>query len=111
MITLDGCLDHKFRCAGDEEQAAHPVDIEELEACEVYEVTGSSWVTNWESLVGKTRPQLEHYIFTFFGVNPGVCDGGMNFECLAQSVAGVDVFSDESFDEMLEYMTFLDENA
>jgi hypothetical protein len=111
MIALEGCLDSKFRCAGDELQAPHPVDIEKLDACEVYGVTGSSWVESWEEVVGSSKPRLEHYIFTFLGVNPGVCIGAMHFECLAQNVASVDFFPNESFGEMLEYMTFLDENA
>lgn len=83
VVTLYRCVDWQFRCAGDEMFASHPVDLEELGVCETYEVIRSTWAEDWMTEIKQTKPRLRHYVFTFSGVVPGVCEGGQNFECVA----------------------------
>lgn len=99
VIRLTGCSDWKFRSAGDEDMALHTVDIEALDCCETYEVFNSDW--------SDFDPTSRHLIFTFLGLNPGVTEGGMNFECLAQDVT-VEFFPSGPFEDILEYIDLLE---
>ena len=108
VIQLENCLDRRFRAPGDEAYAWHPVDIEALSVCETYEVTNSSWAAKLHSLAGGDRSEdsgLHHYVFTFLGHLPGVCERAPNFECIAAS-ANVDFLQTDSYDDVMQHIDY-----
>lgn len=104
VIALEGCFDWKFRSPGDEESAAHPLDLEALDFCQAYRVKRSTWVATVEQSTGRQTPRLRHHIFTFLGLNPGVTHRGTHFECLSQAWS-FRFFKTKSFDRIMNYMT------
>ena len=101
VIQLQDCAARRNRFPGDAGIADHPVDIESLGACETYEVHNSAWAEG--------DAQMRHFIFTFIGFAPGVCERAMNFECLARNANGY-LLETESFDEALEFIDLLEMN-
>lgn len=99
VIRLAGCSDWNLRSPGDEALALHTVDIEALDCCETYEVFNSEWAAY--------DPSSRHLIITFLGFSPGVSEGAVNFECLAQD-ATVHFMPSSPFNEILDNIDFLE---
>ncbi len=121
LVELSGCKASRQRCSGDEETAGHPIDLDGLSMCETYEVHNSSWIRSWveetaadPSMKQATKKQstdsLRHFIFTFCGFEPGVCEGGKHFECLAENI-NVEFISGGTYKEIFDYMKLLDAHA
>ncbi|MEO1524625.1 MAG: hypothetical protein AAFX06_04275 [Planctomycetota bacterium] len=59
------------------------------------------------STVANPRNKLRHFVVTFLGIIPDVCDGGRHFECVAEDM-NVEFFPQGSFNDILDYIDFVD---
>lgn len=132
VIEFQGYSCGKFRYPGDTALAPHPLNLSQLDPCEVLEVENSTWTQRVQGPLvkssssksdGKKKAKksdhvsaaavsakpLRHFIFTFLGLRPGVGVGAVDFECLAENASGE--FFTEPFSEILDELKFRDRVA
>lgn len=120
VVTLKGCKNWRLRSPLDEEIPSHSIDLESLDFCEAYEIIDSDWNPNRTPIQSPNRksikqrrriasrprrqsPNLKHLVFTFFGFDPGLVEGGVHFECLTKSYK-VEFFPDANYDSLVDLM-------
>ncbi|MEL6107274.1 MAG: hypothetical protein AAFU85_14635 [Planctomycetota bacterium] len=101
VVELKGCVEWNSTVPGENPFAT--VDGDSLPICSFVEVTGSDRLAT----LANPKNSLRHFVVTFLGIEPGVCEGGRHFECVAEDMH-VEFFREGSFDDILDYIDLVD---
>ena len=108
LIELSGCKQWRYRTPNNTDATECELSLESLAECQTYEVHQSSWAAEHASDDGESK--LRHIVITFFGEMDGVCNGGQNFEFLAEEIE-LQIVNGANYKNVVDYMSFLDATA
>ena len=106
MVQLKECLEYKFRGGVLDSLQDHSVAVDQLDACETFEIKNSTWVRRLDPPKRKRKSRYRHLVFTFLGAND-LLTGAVHFECVAKGV-NLELIQAGSYDELVAYANALD---